>query len=261
MPIFSAHTVDPNWTQKLFSSPFYFSVVATFTCSYIIGPFVTRRLVSKEKYQKLRQADIHFLNDWFVTSLYAAGYVVWGSVLFFSDLNQYKIFGISPAAASALQFSVGFMVADTCVKLLNPYLRGMYSTYLHHFMATFAYCCCLYNQGGIYFIISYTLVTELSTAIAYIYVVFRKVGDKKTVWYSIAAATRLISFFLCRIVALPLLQYEGSILAFSPVAVDVPLIWKLLIIIFSTAFYCLNVFWFCKMLRAGYKIIFSSKNE
>lgn len=257
MPV---HTVDPNWMHKIIlSPPFLISVAAVFICTYIISPFLTNRLVPQDKRQKLGRKTITFYS-YLASAIHGVvGCILASLVLAFGDLDKDKIFAVSPAAVTTLYITLGYTVADTIQCLLDPHLRTVYSIMLHHIAIIAGVSMGLYNQIFLFFII-YRLLSEFSTPFVDLWSVIHEVGDRKGWWYRAASVGMMLSFFLCRIAVIPWHNYELLTTILSSDGLAVPWYLRVYMIVNFTAFDAVNLLWFSRMFRGGYKLLFQRKH-
>lgn len=252
------HVVDPDWIQKTLSLPFFALLTMTLVCSYGVSPYLASRLVPRERYKKLGHKTMSF-NSYLSSAIHAVvACMLAGSVLAFGELGKDKIYSVSPGAASTLHATLGYTVADTFICLLDPHLRSTYSTIMHHLAMISGISMGLYHQLFIFFIV-YRLLSELSTPFVDLWTVLHEVGDRSGRWYYAASIAMMISFFLCRVLVIPWHNYELLRAIFSSEGLAVPWYLRLYMIINYTAFDAFNLFWFYKILRGGYKLLFLRK--
>lgn len=253
MPVYA---VDPNWIQKILLSPsFFISAAVVFICSYVISPFLAGRLIPQEKYQKLGRKT-RMLHTYLSSAVHGVmACILASSVLAFGDLGEDKIFARSSAAAdTCLHFTLGYIVADTIQCFLDPYMRGMYATLLHHVAMITGISMGLYHQLFLFFIV-YRFLSEFSTPFVDLWSVIHEVGDRKGWWYSAASVGMMTSFFLCRIMVIPWHNYKLFAAILSSDGLVVPWHLRVIMIVNFTAFDAFNAYWFYKMLRGGYKLL------
>ena len=255
MPVY---TVDPDWIQKIFSLPFLTSFIGTLLCCYILSPLLLTRLVSAEKYKSLGKKT-QAMNSYLSSAIHAivACYLA-VSLLASGDLSANRIFSTSPAALRSLHVTLGYTVGDTIVCLLDPHLRTDYTTIFHHVAMLAGISMALYHQLFIFFIVCRVL-SEFSTPFVDLWNIIRELVGKDGKWYYAASIGMMGSFFLCRIVVIPWLNYELYASIFGPHGPIVPLHLRVYMVLNYGAFDGFNIYWFYKMLKGGYKLLCGRK--
>lgn len=244
----------------MMSPVFFISAAVTIVCCYVVSPNVASGLVQRDQLQKLGHKSVYF-HSYLASALHAVvAFVLAGHTLATGDLSSDKIFATSSAGTMALHVTIGYTVGDTVVCLLDPYLRGAYSTVLHHLAVITGIAMCLYHQLFMFFVV-YRLLSEFSTPFVDLRAVISAVGDKKGWLYMLASLGMMISFFLCRIVVIPWHNYELFTALFGVEGSEVPWYLTVFMALNFTIFDVLNLIWFCKILRGGYKLLFLTKHS
>lgn len=254
------YKVDPNWLQYMISPIFFVSFAVTLICCYVASPLLASILVPKINMQKLEVKTTYF-HSFLGSAVHSIAAIVFASyILATGVLSSDKIFATSPASFAALHLTVGYAVGDMVICLRDPYLRRSHSTMLHHLAMIAGIGMCLYYQLFTFFVV-YRFLSELSTPFVNLRSVIYEVGDKKGRWYFISSIGMMVTFFLCRILVIPWHTYHLFMAVLSANAATVPLVLKVYMIVNFTAFDTLNIFWFNKIVKGGYKFFWSRKRH
>ena len=166
-----------------------------------------------------------------------------------------KLYMVTTGSINCCHITLGYVMADFLMCIMDPYLRHNYSILLHHLAMIAGMLMGLYFEL-FHFYIVYRLLSEMSTPFVNWRLVIYELGDKKGMSYTIASLGMMVVFFLCRVVVIPWHNYSlfGDI--FSPEAVPVPWYLKVYMVGNFCVFDVLNSFWFYKMMKGAYKIFF-----
>ena len=245
---------DPEWWKYLISPTIFATIVVVLLCRYVLSPILATALIQEDKVKNLRHKKGLFHS--YLGSLFHAVEAFAFAMYIFStgELGKDRIFSISRNSITAMHVTLGFSLADTIICLLDPNLRKVYSNLIHHSCMVAGIVMGLYHQLYIYFIV-YRFLSEFSTPFVDWRAVIYEVGDKNGKWYLVASVGMTISFFLCRVVVIPWHSYALFSAIFSAEAAVVPWYLNLYMVVNYTAFDALNLYWFYKILRGGYKLL------
>ena len=245
---------DPEWWKYLISPTVFASFAVIILCRFIMSPVLASAFIEKDKLKQLgdRRGLFHSYLGSLVHALGALAFSVY--ILSTEELNKDPIFSITRNSMTVMHITMGYSLADMLICLIDPHLRMVYSNLLHHTCMIAGITMGLYHQLYIFFIV-YRLMAELSTPFVDWRAVIYEVGDKNGRWYYIASFGMMITFFLCRIMVVPWHNYVLFTTIFSPEAAVVPWYLNLYMVVNYTAFDFLNIYWFYKMLKGGYKLL------
>lgn len=242
------NTMDTNWLSSLTSPVVFLSFAATLICNYILSPRLLNFVAPHHDFgqktvnmQSLFSSTIHAI-------ISSAGTVL---LLLQGDLVEDKVFGVNSTGVILLHVTVGYAFGDIFVCVMDPYLRGVVSNFLHHF-ATIAGILFTLHNGMFLFFTHYRFFSEFSTPFVNWRALLHEKGNKNSRQYALAAISMTISFFLCRVVVIPWHSYVMFASLLSAEASSVPLILKVYTLVNYVTFDILNVFWFYKILKGGY---------
>ena len=224
-------------------------------CRYVLSPILANALVQEDKVNKLGHKKGLF-HSYLGSLFHAVEAFVFGMYILSSgELGKDRVFSISRNSITAMHVTLGFSLADLMICLLDPHLRKVYSNLIHHTCMVAGIVMGLYHQLYIYFIV-YRLLAEFSTPFVDWRAVIYEVGDKDGKWYLIASTLMTISFFLCRVIVIPWHSYALFSAMFSAeAAAVVPWYLNLYMVVNYTAFDALNIYWFYRILKGGYKLL------
>jgi len=150
--------------------------------------------------------------------------------------------------------SLGYFLQDFAVLVHTRELGGTYQLLFHHSSAVFAYLLGMhYNVLGWYS--AYRLMAEFSTPFVNIRWMLYAIGLKNTRRYKINGALMTLSFFLCRIFAMPFYWYFVLKNYNEPQFKIVPKTMMIFWLIIPALLDCLNLFWFRKMVLGVLKAL------
>lgn len=202
---------------------------------------------------------IHTLLGSTVHSVVAVTYAFY--VLSNGVLYEDKLYMVTRGSVNCCHITLGYVLADTLMCIMDPYLRSSYLILLHHLAMIAGILMGLYFELFHFFLV-YRFISEMSTPFVNWRLVIYELGDKKGMSYTIASLGMMIVFFLCRVVVIPWHIYSllFSILL-SPEAVPVPMYLKVYMVVNYCVFDFLNSFWFYKMLKGANKVFFLKKGK
>lgn len=249
--------MDTNWLHynNVISPVVFLSFAATLLCSYALSPMLLNFIAPNKRFGPKAM----FMHSYVTSTIHAAVSCVGAIVaLAQGDLVKDKIFGVNSASVTALHISVGYSFGDTFVCLMDPYLRGVYSNLLHHVVMITGLLLCLYYELFLFFVIC-RLLSEFSTPFVNWRGLLHEIEDKQGQWYVVASISMMVTFFLCRVTVIPWHNYMLFAALVSTEASTAPLVLKVIMVLNSVPFDILNMFWFYKILRGGYKFFSHSK--
>lgn len=227
----------------------FISFVATLLCSHVLSPILMNFIAPKHRFGR----KTIYMNSFLGSTVHA---VVSCAAAIFTlaqgDLVRDKIFAVNSASVVSLHITMGYVLGDTLICLVDPYLRGAYSTLLHHLAMIAGILMCLHFQL-FYFFVIYRLIAEFSTPFVNWRAILYEMGEKESRQYAVAALGMVISFFLCRVLVIPWHNYALFSTLLSAEASTVLLILKIYMVLNFILFDILNTFWFYKMLKGAYR--------
>lgn len=241
--------------KNVLSPVVFLSFVTTLLCCFILSPILMNLVAPMRTFGKKKVYMHTFLGSTIHAIVSCTNSVL---VLSQGDLAKDKLFAVNSAGVTSLHITVGYILGDTLVCLMDPYLRRSYSTLLHHLAMITGVLLCLYHERFLFFVI-YHLFSELSTPFVNWRGVLHELGDRNSWWYAMAALGMMISFFLCRVLVIPWHNYVLFAALLSTEASTVPLYLKMILVLNSVPFDFLNSFWFYKMFKGARKYFFHIK--
>lgn len=233
----------------------FLSFAATLLCSYTLSPWLLNFIAPSKKFGE----KTVYLHTLFSSTIHAI--ISCTSTAFLlaqGDLVKDKIFAVNSTGVTILHITVGYVFGDTFICLMDRYLRGVYSNFLHHVAMIAGILFCL-HYGIFLFFAHYRFLSEFSTPFVNWRAILYETGDKKSRQYAVVAISMTISFFLCRVMVIPWHNYILFAVLLSTEASSVPLILKVYTTVNYVTFDVLNVFWFYKILKGAYKFISHKK--
>lgn len=244
-----------DWLPDFFSPAVLVSLVITLLCGYVFSPFLANLIISKEKLQSLGQKRV-YIHTFLGSTLHAVIAFSYNTFLLAQgDLGKDKLFTMTSSGITSLHITMGYILGDTLICILDPYLRTVISNFIHHFAMLAGMAMCLHYELFLFFVV-YRFLSELSTPFVNWRALAYEFGDKKGKWYIVASLSMMVSFFLCRIMVIPWHSYALFSVIFSPQAAVVPWYLKVYMEVNFVAFDILNIFWFYKIIRGACKFFF-----
>lgn len=249
--------MDTNWLyyNNVISPIVFLSFAATLLCSYVLSPTILNVIAPNQKFGR-KAMYVHT----YITSTIHAVVTCMAALIALAqgDLGKDRTFGVNSAGVTALHVTVGYTLGDTLIILMDPYLRSIYSSLLHHVAMIAGLLLCLYYELFLFFVICRVL-SEFSTPFVNLRGVLSEIGNKKGQLYVAASILMMVTFFLCRVVVIPLHTYALFAVLVSTEASTVSMSLKMTMVLNTVTFDILNMFWFYKILRGGYKFFFHGK--
>ena len=243
---------DFSWRHML-SPAFFVAFVVTFSCCYVVSPFLSGLIFTAQQREKAERRKWYF-HSILGSALHAVEATLFSSYILFisGELGSDRIFSTSLNGYAVLQLTLGYVVADFIVCLSDPYLRSSHATLLHHLAMFAGIFMGFYHQLFMFFMV-YRLLSELSTPWVDLRIALYEIGEKQGKWYIVASYGMMVSFFLCRVMVIPWHTYALFTVILSPQGALVPLHLRMYMVLNFGVFDFLNVFWFYKMIRGAYK--------
>lgn len=229
-------------------------------CCYVLSPILAKLTLRRDQIQRFGQKAT-YLHSHLGSTIHAViAFICASIILARGDLAKDKVYAVSTSGVLTAHVTAGYVLGDTSICLIDPYLRTVYSTLFHHLAMIFGLFMSLYHRLFLYFVV-YRLLAEFSTPFVNWRAVLYETGNKKSMWYSVASWGMLVSFFLCRVMVIPWHTYALLTVLQSPEAATVPLSLKAIMLLNFPLFDLLNIFWFYKMLKGAYKLFFRNKSS
>ena len=245
---------DPEWPYNAFSQAFFVALGSTFVFNYLCSPVLFNVFVPALKREKLGS------NKWYLYSLLASTVhamvtaILASYILITGELSEDAIFSSSPLGCMAMQFGLGYSIADFFIILLNSNLQNLYSSLIHHGAIVAGIMMGLYYHRFMFFIV-YRFIAEYSTPWVNLRWIVYNIGDKKSKLYLFASIAMTLSFFLCRIAVIPWHTYKLCYVLFGSYGLQVPVYLNFYMLLNFFIFDILNLFWFYKIVRGAYKLL------
>ncbi|XP_035688098.1 TLC domain-containing protein 4-B-like [Branchiostoma floridae] len=161
-----------------------------------------------------------------------------------------------PIFAYASSVAMGYEMADNLLMAMYDPLRD-WKIVLHHAVGIWGCHNVIAQPQALYFGTSWTLF-ELSTPFINMRLILDALGHKRSHLYKVNGVAMLVVFFLCRVATIPM--FFGLI-----PHIKTGEVYKLgsgiLINLFvlSPILYMLNIFWFIKICKGAYRVLFAPK--
>ena len=244
---------DPDFLGKVFTPAFFVAFSLTLVFNFICCPILFKVLVPHQKRERLGSKKSYLFSLLPSTIHALVTFILGAYILITGELWEDKIFLSSPLGYMTLQLTLGYVTGDVVICFLDPDLRLLYSTFVHHFAMLAGITVGFYHQVFMFFVI-YRLMSEFSTP----WVNFRwtvySLGDKKGKLYLFASLGMTISFFLSRIAPMPWHTYVLHSVLLGSDGQEVPILLRVYMIVNFTIFDLINLFWFYKILKGAYKL-------
>ncbi|XP_078571984.1 TLC domain-containing protein 4-B-like [Branchiostoma floridae x Branchiostoma japonicum] len=161
-----------------------------------------------------------------------------------------------PLYASMASITIGYVAADNLLMAMYAPLRD-WRIVLHHVVGIWGCHNVIAQPAALYFANSWALF-ELSTPFINMRLILNALGHKRSQLYKVNGVAMLVVFFLCRVSTIPM--FFGLIPHIKTGEVY-KLGTGLLVNIFvlSPILYMLNIFWFIKICKGAYRVLFAPK--
>ncbi|KXJ10732.1 transmembrane protein 56-A [Exaiptasia diaphana] len=247
-------TMVPKYTARFFiaSSCLSFMFFTILTC--FISPIISRIFISYGRLSKSKQCDWETRIASNLHAVIVSGISIY-CLLFDHETNANPIWNDSFLPRLGVAITLGYIISDFFVIVINYNLIGDDAMLIHHVMAIIAYVFVV-GIGLLPFFANFRQLAECSTVFVNQRWYFSVIGEPHSSRsFLINAWSMVISFFLCRIAVIPYYYYKCFIVWDTPGRRLLGVIPQTLWIFTSTVLDVLNVFWMTKMIRGGIKIL------
>ena len=165
-----------------------------------------------------------------------------------------KLFSPSRKSEQMLEISLGYFCGDYILVLLDPVMRVDKANLAHHFVSASGISISLYLKQMVFFVV-YRYINELSTTVVNLFVVLHMLKRPQGAFYITVSITMVVTFFLCRIVLIPVHWVWVYNALLDPQVANVHISIYCWAFVVYPAFDILNIYWFYKMLRGMFKAI------
>ncbi|XP_078571533.1 TLC domain-containing protein 4-B-like [Branchiostoma floridae x Branchiostoma japonicum] len=153
---------------------------------------------------------------------------------------------------------LGYTAADNLMIATHVPLRD-WKMVLHHSIAVWA-CHNVIAGPTLQYFVNLTLLTELSTPFVNMRLILHTLGHRHSLLYKVNGVAMLVVFFLCRVVTVPI-QF-GALRHMKTGEVYKLGTGALINISVLTPIMCvLNIFWFIKMCKGAYRVLYVPKMD
>lgn len=238
---------------RLFTVYFFAGCIATLVCGLFISPIIGSLFVDGYKDLGKKKGDF---NTRIGSSIHALFTFLSAVYLLFIEqkLWEDKLFSPSRLAEIELELSLGYFCGDYVLVLLDPVMRVDKGSLAHHFVSATGTAISLYLRQMVFFVV-YRHTNELSTIPVNLFVVLQMLKRPHGKFYIVVSIAMVITFFLCRIVVIPIHWVWMCNAYMDPKVADIHIsiiCWSFVV---YPAFDILNIYWFTKMLRGMFKAI------
>lgn len=257
MEVHYVYSTDPDWLSKIFTPAYFIAFGITLFLNYVCCPVLFTFFVPLSKRKKLGSKKVYLYSLLASTVHAMESFTFAGYVLMTGELGISTTFSNSPLGYMVLQLTLGYATVDGCICLLDLE-QFTYSTLLHHIAIVTGITMGFYHNAFMFFIV-YRLMAEFSTPWVNLRWIVYNLGDKTGKLYVFVSLGMTFTFFLSRIAVIPwhtyklytaLLYFDGPLL---------PMHLRVYMILNFGFFDALNLFWFYKIVRGAYKLLFAKK--
>ena len=178
-----------------------------------------------------------------------------GYLLLTGGLGNNPVYSKSPIGFAVMQISLGYVLADFVVCLLDKNFRKDFGSLAHHIAGIISIALGLFYQGKFMFFIIFRLLSELSTPLVNLFWILTMLDRRDSPLFAITSWGMLITFFLYRLAPEYWIWNVLLTALFHPASVIVPVLIRVWVFFNYIAFDILNIFWFWKMLKGAAKQI------
>ena len=245
---------DSNILPYFITPASLISFLAAFLSAYLLSPLFWSILLPANKNPPRSNMYFHTMLGSTLHAVVAISLFVY--LMAYGLMATNRVFSKSPLGFTAMQISLGYLLGDLIICLIDPELRHHTGFIVHHIAGIVGISLSLFHQGKLMFFVVYRLIAECSTPFVNLRYILSDLGIKDGSSYLFAGISMLISFILCRIVVLPWHWYELLTCVMTEEATElVPLFFKFWLGFNYLVFDVLNVYWTYKMIRGLLKLI------
>ncbi|CAH1238980.1 TMEM56 [Branchiostoma lanceolatum] len=161
-----------------------------------------------------------------------------------------------PLVVHMVCMSLGYMVADSLLMVMFVPLRD-WKMVLHHTAAIWGSLNVIGRPVGMRFGNTWFLM-ELSTPFVHMRLILHTLGYRRSLLYKVNGVAMLVVFFLCRITTIlvfvdviPHMKTGELYKVGSGVLINM--------FVLTPIFYVMNIFWFIKICKGAYRVLYSPK--
>ena len=236
------------------------SMISTLFCFYILSPVLSKKFF--QQYNSFTEDKKIYWNTLPCSTIHSVVVctVIVITFLYGSILSDDIVQSKSKLGFLTLQVSAGFYFGEFIVILSHKSLRSDKAVILHHMSSMISVFLVLLFEGRWLILILLHLFSELSTPFVNLRWVLSETKTPKKSWIFIIDALGVtITFYISRILALPVLVYTMYLCMIRELdpSLDyhVPFSVKSSAVVLTCVLHCLNLYWGYKLTRGCIKFV------